>query len=155
MDQNIKANERECAALAQRFDLVGISKLEAQLKIAPEGGGMNFTVSGNLEADLVQSCVVTLEPLPAHIKQSIKVHYAPAEAMGAGAAERATDEDDMEVIENGIIDLGELVAQHFGLALDPYPRKAGLPPVEAVFGEPVKTTSPFAKLVDLKKKTEE
>jgi len=32
-------------------------------------------------------------------------------------------DDAPEVIENGVIDLGELAAQHLSLAMDPFPRR--------------------------------
>ena len=35
------------------------------------------------------------------------------------------DEDDADPIENGWIDLGEVVAETLALDLDPYPRKPG------------------------------
>lgn len=155
VEEIILAGERERLALAERFDLVAINKLEAQLQITPERAGLNFAVRGKLTADVVQRCVVTLEPLDAHVEAAIDVHFAAPEFLESAEAERNMDEDDMEPITDGIIDLGELVAQHLGLNLDPYPRKEGLPPLEAEFGEPIVVPNPFAKLVALKDKLKE
>ena len=44
------------------------------------------------------------------------------------------DDEETEAIVGGIIDLGELVSQHLGINLDPYPRKPGLAFVEAEYG---------------------
>ena len=155
VEETILATPQERIAVAQRFDLIEIARLEAKLSVTPKQAGMNFEVTGHLKADVVQRCVVTLEPLPAHIEQPIKVHFAAPVLIDANSAERSVDEDDMEPVIDGVMDLGELVAQHLGLSLDPYPRKPGLPPVEAEFGEPVVETSPFAKLVVLKDKAKE
>lgn len=155
VEEIIHASEREKQTLAQRFDLVEIKKLEAKLQVTPERAGLNYLVKGNLSADVVQRCVVTLDPLQAKVEQAIKVHFAAPEFLGSGATERNLDEDDMEPITDGVIDLGELVAQHLGLGLDPYPRKPDVPPVEIGFGQTVKPANPFAKLTVLHNKTKE
>ena len=149
-EQTIVASERECAALAERFGLISIEKLEAKLRIVPERAGLNYAVRGDVSAEVTQRCVVTLEPLPAVVEQAVNVHFALPQFFEGAPAERDLEEDDIEPIEDGTIDLGELTAQHLGLGLDPYPRKPGLPPVEAQFGEPVASTNPFARLTVLK-----
>jgi len=64
--------------------------------------------------------------------------------------EMVAERDDPERVVDGLIDVGELVAQHLSLNLDPYPRAddAG-DPVELQTG-PV--ASPFAALASLKDK---
>lgn len=155
VEETIVASGQEREALSKRFDLIDVGSLEAKLHVMPKQGATDFEVTGHFRADVTQRCVVTLEPLPAHIEQAIKVHFAPPVVVASGATERALGEDDLEPIEDGIMDLGELVAQHLGLALDPYPRKPDVPPVEVEFGAPAAKISPFAKLAALKDKTEE
>jgi uncharacterized metal-binding protein YceD (DUF177 family) len=155
VEEIIHASERERQALTERFDLIEIKKLEAKLQVTPEQAGTNYLVKGSLSAEVVQRCVVTLDPLPAKIEQPIHVHFAAPEILATGANERAMDEDDMEPIANGIIDLGELVAQHLGLGLNPYPRKPDVPPVEIEFGQAAKPANPFLKLTVLHNKTKE
>jgi uncharacterized metal-binding protein YceD (DUF177 family) len=155
VEETILANERERRALADRFDLLEIIILSARLTVTPKQAGTVFSVDGSFRAEVVQRCVVTLEPLPGVIEQPIHAHFAPPGMIEEFTAERALDEEDMEVIANGMIDLGELTAQHFGLALDPYPRKPGLPPVETGFGDATAETSPFAKLASLKDRPKE
>ncbi len=50
-----------------------------------------------------------------------------------------------------MIDIGELVAQHLGTALDPYPRKPGIAFVEAEYGGKDPAPNPFANLARLPK----
>ena len=157
MAEDIVANAQERKKLTARFGLLDISKLEASLNIDPERGRM-LAVTGTFNADVVQECVVTLEPVAAHIADTIDVLFAPAAMLDKGAGPPHFDsgeEDVPEPIVNGVIDLGELVAQHLAIALDPYPRKAGVSLPETAFkGESAapQPANPFATLVDFKKK---
>lgn len=151
--EHIVANAQERKALAERFGLLDLPKLEAHLEVDHARGGM-LAVTGKLTADVVQACVVTLEPVPAHVSDTINILFAPAHLLDKGAGSPhfdAGEEEAPEPIINGTIDLGELVAQHLAIALDPYPRKKG---VSLPFSEPTpeKITNPFAELVALKKK---
>ena len=68
----------------------------------------------------------------------------------ASDADIAPDEDDMpECLEGDEIDMGEIVVEHLGLGLDPYPRCSGVEFTAEDDEDPAKT-SPFAVLRDLK-----
>lgn len=152
-EQHLVAKESERQALAERFGLLDLPRLEAELKVRSGHGDQIISVSGTMIADVVQQCVVTLEPLPSHIEQEIEIQFAPPELVGTGAGPSDVEEEDFEPILNGFIDLGELVAQNLGIALDPYPRKAGVEYVDALYGEEdKKQPGPLAQLVNLKKK---
>lgn len=127
----IAANAEERAALARRFDLIALESLAASLVLKKRGDGV-VEVSGTYRARLAQPCVVTLEPVWATIEEEVRLFFSG----GLGNAARKTDHaiDDMtsiddegtpEPIVNGVIDLGEAVAQLMALALDPYPRAPG------------------------------
>ncbi|MBM3570001.1 MAG: DUF177 domain-containing protein [Alphaproteobacteria bacterium] len=125
LERRVAADPAERAALARRFGLVALDRLEAALTLTPGEDG-TVTVEGRLEARLSQACVVTLEPVPADIDEPFRLVYAPA-ATPPPAADFAPDDDDPpEAIVDGAIDLGEIVAEQLGLALDPYPRKPGI-----------------------------
>jgi len=162
VEERIVARPAEREALAKRFGLLGLPMLEAELSVDHAQGGM-IAVKGSLCADVVQQCVVTLEPLPAHITDTIDMLYAPAALLDVGASppHNAAHSDEVdgeapEPIVNGAIDLGELVAQHLAVALDPYPRKEGVS-IDAKFAgsEKASTVSPFAKLKALKGKNKD
>ncbi|HYE52641.1 MAG TPA: DUF177 domain-containing protein [Azospirillaceae bacterium] len=130
-EERLRATPQECAALARRFDLPSISSLVATVRTRRVRGGQMIRVAGTLEAEVEQTCVVTLEPFPSLIKDSFSAlfappHLIPREDPDADPAAWNEEEDAPEPIENGRIDLGELVAQHLSLALDPYPRKPGI-----------------------------
>ncbi len=159
IEETIIAGELERKKLAERFGLLGLSKLTAKLDVKHARGDTMFEVTGTMQADVVQQCVVSLEPLPASIDQNLHVFFARPELVETGdhAAHIENGEaEEMEVILHGVIDLGELVAQHLGVSLDPYPRKPGVGYVEAEYGAgDDKPVNPFAKLTSLTKKGEE
>jgi uncharacterized metal-binding protein YceD (DUF177 family) len=138
------ADVAECNALAKRFDLPAIYAIKAHLVATPwRGGGLR--VNGSFEVDLEQISVVSLEIFRATKKFELERFYLPPKASIDGV------EEDADTIENGEVDLGELVAETVGLELDPYPRKPGEdyadPVVMANAAETEsKPVSPFAKL---------
>ena len=72
----IEASVDERTALARRFGLKSLDGLTATVQLKPVGGGM-VRVDGRFMADVVQTCVVTLEPIAAHIADSFTVDYSP------------------------------------------------------------------------------
>ncbi|MGE3771177.1 MAG: DUF177 domain-containing protein [Bdellovibrionales bacterium] len=151
--ENISANEAERAALAERFGLLALDKLTATLNITrlPDSPAI-VLVEGRLHAMLTQACVVTLEPLPVHVNEEFSTELASPEYIEKYLAEHGEEDlDAPEAIEHGHIDLGEIVAQYLALALDPYPRKEGLPePTEEAPLDEARQ-NPFAVLASLKK----
>ena len=117
--RTIEAGEEERKALARRFDLVAIDALRASVRVRRRPGGPLVRVEGRLTADVVQSCVVTLAPLPVHIEEEFVEAFAPD---GYRAADGGADTDVTDVLDDSGIDLGELAAQLLSLSLDPYPR---------------------------------
>jgi len=140
------ANER--AALARRFDLIAIATLTATITLA-RAPGRSIVLRGRLRADVVQRCVVTLDPVEARIEEGFETRFAQG---GDAADDTAFDPLSDEIVEplpDTMIDVGELVAQHLGLAIDPYPRRpdAELATPETVTGAATGTpASPFAIL---------
>ncbi len=114
--EDMVASPTERQALAERFGLVALPQLQARLDIARDSGH-RVTVQGTLTGRVVQACVITLEPVESTLTEPIEALYAP-EGHDLG--------DEVFGFENGVIDLGELVAQTLALALDPYPRKPGV-----------------------------
>lgn len=156
--EEITASDKERAALAQRFDLLSLDSLTASFTLKRVRRDL-VRVKGRVRADLVQACVVTLDPVPARIDERFEVDFLEGEQ--PVVADLELDAEAAEAPEpapDGWIDLGELAAEQLGLALDPYPRKPGA----AVPGEwqaeataqPAATVrpNPFAVLEKLKDK---
>ena len=129
--ETIEATEAERKALAERFELEAIDRLVATVRLRSVRGGQMVRVAGELEADVVQTCVVTLDPVPAHVTESFGALFAPESMIPKEEDEididpNLSEEDIPEPMVNGRIDIGELTAQHLSLALDPYPHAEGV-----------------------------
>ena len=160
-----EADDEERAALARRLDLMSLEALTAQLRFEPsdEAEGA-IRVTGTIRAALVQSCVVTLEPVPRTLSEAISVLYAPPPAEQTDhEVEVLAEGDEAEPLPEGGIDAGEMVAEHLALSFDPYPRHPDAPAGPLTFSaggnEPKKDapgedgdTGPFAALGQLKSK---
>ena len=145
----IRSNAGECAALAKRLRVVALEQLSASVTLQRTLGGL-VHVSGRIEADVVQNCVITLADFPSHVEDGFTVDFGDAPPASEQEINIDVDYDPPEPIEGGAIDIGELVTQYLSLALDPYPRSPGaaLDP-EWVESEAVER-SPFAVLKKLK-----
>jgi uncharacterized metal-binding protein YceD (DUF177 family) len=153
----IEADAAERAALAERFGLVSLERLSAKFSLRRLRKDL-IRVKGKVSAALVQACVVTLEPLPAEIAEEFELDFT--EETGRQADELDLDAeaaDGPEPLDGPEIDLGEIAAEQLGLAIDPYPRKAGAEVPAEWAGEPdpepapAEKVNPFAELGKLKK----
>jgi uncharacterized metal-binding protein YceD (DUF177 family) len=137
----IEATPAERVALARRFGLRALDALTAEVRLTPLGRGVRLDAA--LEADVVQECVVTLQPVPNHVSERFTLVY--------GEAPASPDEDAVvEPLENETIDIGEAVAQQLSLALDPYPRAPGASVDPRWTGEEA-VEGPFAGLAKWKR----
>ena len=118
----IAADERERAALAARFGLVAVERLEARFAIRRDGAGV--VARGHVGAAVVQACSVTGDPLPATVEEEVALRFVEP---SADEDEVELDEGALDVMEitGGGIDLGEAAAETMALALDPFPRAPG------------------------------
>ena len=142
----ITATAAECAALARRFSLLALDRLEAGLRLEWVAGRL-LRLEATLSAEVVQECVVTLEPVSSRVEDRFILLYGPAAATSDGVIR--ADEEVLEPIIDGRIDLGEAVAQQLSLAIDPFPRAPGSA-APAAPGEGM--ASPFAALAEWRKK---
>ncbi len=137
---DIAANPAERAALARRFGLLALDRLEARVRLSRLAGGF-LRLSAELSADVTQSCVVTLEPVAARVEDEFTLLYGGTEE-GSEDVVLGGDVELVEPLPDGPLDIGEAVAQQLSLALDPYPRAPGV----VADGPREALASPFAAL---------
>jgi len=148
--ERILAEPAECAALAARFGLPAIHNLAAELKVS-RWRGEGLRIEGRFSADLDQICVVSLEAFRSTLSDTFESYFLPA-GRKAGKDEAAIEEGDAEPFEDGVIDMGEAVAEAMALALDPYPKKPGISFEDIVEDtDSSQEQNPFAGLSQLKK----
>ncbi len=121
---DLVATEAELRYLASRFDLADVTALKASGRIEQTSDGL--VLSGALEADAVQTCVVTLKPVACAVNVTFQRRFRRRDEQGleGDLDEIQLDgvEADIDVIESNEINIGEVIAEEFCLALDPYPR---------------------------------
>lgn len=147
--RRLVADQAQRAVLAEQLELDSLDLLEAEVEVLP--WGRDYEIKGTFRASVVQTCGVTLEPLPSQIEGrfSVKASETPPEEEHDSAVEIGLETPDPpDLIENGEIDLAAYVIEHLALEIDPFPRKPGVefePP--ATEPEP----SPFAVLAQLRR----
>lgn len=116
----LEASEAERAALAARFALVRIDRLEAEVLLTREG--REVAAEGRLMADIVQPCAVSGEDLAVAIDEPLAFRFVPARRDYKPDEEIELDAEDCDEIEydGSHFDLGEAVAQSLALAIDPF-----------------------------------
>jgi uncharacterized metal-binding protein YceD (DUF177 family) len=156
---SIAADPDERAALAARFGLLAIERLETGYALRRDAAGIRAT--GHLSAAVIQACVVTGDPVPATVEEDFDLRFVPEPAEGADEVELSEDECDTVFFTGGAIDLGEAAAETLALALDPFPRspaaaealkKAGVLSEEDVEATKQESAGPFGALAALKGK---
>ena len=152
---DLVADEAERLAIADRLDLGPIERLDAHVTLSRTGPAVR--AEGRLAATLEQRCVVTGEPIAAHIDEPFAFLFTPAPQHGEPDEEVELGTEDCDVVfyAGSAIDLGGAIADTLALSLDPYPRSAS---ADAALREAGVLTeeqaSPFAALAALKKESD-
>lgn len=127
--------------IRRALDLAALDEFTAELTLAPAREGWRLT--GHVRAEAVQTCGLSLEPLPVSIDRAFAIDLAETVEREDDEVEITLDDNAPDEIEDGIVDLGIYAVEQLALSLDPFPRKAG-----AVFVQPEEPAevSPFAVL---------
>ncbi|SLN45086.1 YceD family protein [Oceanibacterium hippocampi] len=136
---SVKVSDGEREALARELGIEAITALSAQGEIRRAAGGI-VHLSLLVEAEVVQLCGVSLEPVPERVEEQVELDFAPPDASGDNRQREVfVDPDEIEPPDpliDGKIDLGAVVSEHVALGLNPYPRKEGVEiPAEFVVGD--------------------
>ncbi|WP_395651336.1 YceD family protein [Brevundimonas sp.] len=135
--------------IAKALDLASLDAFVADLSVAPAANA-GYRLTGRVRASAVQTCGITLEPLPVEIDERFSIDLVEAvDPIEIDEIEITLDDDAPDVIEDGRIDLGQYAVEQLALTLDPFPRKPG---AEFVQPEEPAEISPFAVLKQFKAK---
>lgn len=155
-DFDVAPTREEAAALARLLGAQAVRKLRFAGRLAPLTRG-GWALDARLGASVVQTCVVTLEPVTTRIDQTVRRRFLPE--TGSRAPERAgelvvdPDEDDEVEPLGERIDLGLVAIEALALALPAYPRKEGATLGPAIAGaSDEEEPKPFAALAALRGK---
>lgn len=148
--RDIAADAAEREALARRFGLLALDRLTATVELARRGSDM-ILLRAAFEAEFVQECVVTLDPVPGAAAEAFELLYGPPE-VEESAAGTVSDAVAFEPLLGDAIDIGEAVAQEFSLALPPFPRSPAADDAETAAADD--DAGPFAALSQLLRKND-
>ena len=146
------ATAEELSALAAALEVPAVRALKVAGAVRRLSRD-RFAIEGVLEARLLQTCVVTLEPLETEVRDEIEVELWPRETLEAderGGRDFATSGP--EPYEAESLPLGGLVVEHLAAAMDPFPRKEGVAVDWAERADEGAAANPFAVLAKLKDK---
>ena len=155
---DITASRAEAAALSTRFGFAAIEALAARVSVDRKPSGL-VSVEGRLRAQIVQNCVVTLDPVEQVIDEPFRLALAPRSHFSEGPdgdLEISADPDAPDPLEGDLLDVGELVAEQLALAAEPYPRRPGVSldqVMDRKAEERQASASPFAALDRLRRGT--
>ena len=138
--------------IARALDLQELQDFSAEMDVTPTPSSSAWTLKGRVTAHAVQTCGLTLDPLPADVDRRFSIQLVESAPQETDEIEVTLDEDDVDPIEDGKIDLGQYAVEQLALSLDPFPRKPG---AEFVQPEEPAEISPFAALKALKPRDEQ
>lgn len=156
----IEANEEQRAYLARRFDLVALEALDAEVTLRPLPKGETIALEGHFSAEIVQKCVISLQPFASSVKGSVTRRFGSVPSLDEDVEIliEMDEEEPPEPLDDGKIDICEAVAEEFGLNLDPFPRSPDVEFEGYEAGnnkEEAENDGPFAALAALKDKMKE
>ncbi|WP_350334495.1 YceD family protein [Coralliovum pocilloporae] len=151
------ASAEECAEIAKLYSLPDVTAFSFEIEVEA-WRKQGLRLKGDLKAEVIQSCVVTLEPVPGTIREEMDICFLPegasrgrqVEASGKEIMIDPEAEDPPEILTGNRLDVATPAFEHFALALNPYPRLEGahLPDTEDE-DEDDGRESPFAALKGL------
>jgi uncharacterized metal-binding protein YceD (DUF177 family) len=151
----LTADDSERQAIASRLGLQNLECLQAHATLTRRGPVIE--ADGRIVGSLSQSCVVTGDPVPAHVDERFSMVFMPAPESARSAEEVELGPADCDVVfhDGGTIDLGTAIADTLALSLDPYPRSAGADAALKEAGVLSEAEAgPFAALARLKQGSE-
>ena len=151
---DIDATEQERSRLAAFLGVLSVEALGVQFRIQ-RWRARGLKLEGVLRARVVQSCVVTLEPVESIVETRFERRFLPADMIdpeGDGGDDIFVDpegEDPPEPLTQEL-DLGAVAVEELALGIDPYPRKSGSVFASGEGASDKPEASPFAALARLK-----
>ncbi|GGD03101.1 YceD family protein [Aquisalinus flavus] len=138
--------ENALQKVAHRLETESASSVEASFEISRSG--QIILIEGHVKAQLVRTCVTSLEPMDEGIDDDFSFELEVVDEVPDLAGEVEIDIEAPDPITGDTIDLAEQAVQQVSLAMEPFPRKEGAEPVKDEAEQP--SLSPFASLKSLK-----
>ncbi len=159
-EEKVTANREELKALAKRAGLPAVNSLEASFSCKAGSLGV-YDIEGEFRAKVIQTCSRSGKDFEAQIEGRLRTLFIAPEAFAKMDSEEVESLEDYEILDRDKADIGEVIAQFFLLALDPYPvfegdisEKIATSGIKVLSeAEAKQDQNPFSKLKELQKKT--
>lgn len=132
IQMEIGLDESQRQRVCEALDIVAIEGWEATAYLSRALDGTSVSLRVDLAVNIMQSCVVTLEPVHTCIEHSFRNLYSPEAQSSTGQTEGnvevviGDDDDDVpDVLEDQGVDVGAAIVEQLALVIDPYPRTEG------------------------------
>lgn len=155
---DLKPDSALRATLAQDLGLLALNAFRFKGEIKADGG-RDFVLTAELDAAIVQACVISLEPVPGLVSETVMRRFIEGWTPPEGEEVEMPEDDTIDPLPE-VLDLLAIATEALVLALPLYPRAEGVelgavdhaPPG----AEPIREADlkPFASLAALKQKLE-
>ncbi|MBP9753255.1 MAG: hypothetical protein KBD31_05585 [Proteobacteria bacterium] len=112
---DIFASDEECEKLKNRFGFLKITSLSLKGVIKEREYGKTFRFKGVLTAEIIQKCMETEKPVEESIEEKIEI------LLTYKMKDDVDYLEDIEEIDSGFVDFGEISSQYLSLSASPYP----------------------------------
>ncbi len=159
-ETEIEADDKERHDLAWRFDLISLDSMKAKIRLVLQKNNV-IHLFGELEATVIQPCVLSMKPVQSHIEATFERIFTTAEP--EPEAEETEIKIDANTIDppdrliDGAVEIGECTAEQLALELPPFPRTRGIH-FDGFSSGPngqdkqQDDSNPFSKLAEIKEK---
>ena len=164
---NLEATGAERSKLAERFAIPALDCLSADIVLTLDDGGRRVKAAGRLKARVVQTCVVSLEPVTTTVDVAFERFFVEGAPSNDWQGEPEGEEIHLgqslksppDTMTGGFFDLGEALAEQLALEIPQFPRseravfeenRSGAEPEKGWKVEKTKGENPFAVLKKLK-----
>ncbi|WP_068083078.1 YceD family protein [Polycladidibacter stylochi] len=162
----LELSSEQCQQVAKAYDLIEVKQLEAQLELRTWRKN-GVAISGVIDAEVIQQCIISLEPVREVVHDSFERTFLPEEERGTKRKNEDSlellvdmeEKDPPETFSGSSLDVGAVICEHFALALNNFPRAAGVEMDEKFAPQPIdeeaevrekQQASPFAALKKLR-----
>ncbi|MEG8099245.1 DUF177 domain-containing protein [Candidatus Liberibacter brunswickensis] len=134
MNFKIKADILDCEKLAKQWGVISVENWSADVKLSA-WKKVGVRMSGKVCAKIIQACVITLDSVQSEVEDSVSCIFVPSSSKffypngdisGKKNVVEARELDILPFSDDGIIDIGAVIADFTAVAINPYPKKEGV-----------------------------
>jgi len=145
---SFSASKEQCEQIMEVFDLLDLKSFSVQTQVK-QLINKTYEVHGSLNAIIVQSSVVSCEPVTTSISEQFTVMLMPSQKR-MDEYEESHPDDDCDVFVDGEYDIGNLALEYLSLSLPENPKLDGETGDHIEFdeNETEPKVSPFSVIID-------